>query len=284
MLDFLYQIIDILAPVSWLEPDFMKRAFLALIFIAPACAAMGVLVINFRMAFFSDAISHSAFTGVALGLLLGVNPMLTLVALGLLVGFGVTRIKEKSDLPTDTIIAVVFSIAVAFGIVIISARRGLSRTLEAFLYGNVLAVGETEVVMMAALLVAVSVFMALSYNKLFLIGINEDLAQTSGIKIRLYNYCFAAFLALVVTISIRVIGILLVTAMLIVPAASARNVAKNAGTIFWYSVVVSVVSAVAGLAASFKLDTATGAMVILVAGIFFAMTYPVRIWRSKRME
>jgi len=277
MLDPIFQIMDSIAPVSWLGPEFMKRAFLALLFIGVACSAMGVLVVNFRMAFFSDAISHSAFTGVAIGILFGVNPMITLVVLGLLVGFGVTRLKEHSDLPTDTIIGVTFSLAVALGIVIISAKRALSRTLEAFLYGNVLAVSDVEVTMMALLLLAVIVFLGLSYNRLFLIGINDSLAQTRGVKVKVYNYIFAAVLALVVTVSIRVVGMLLVTAMLIVPAACARNLARSAGAMFWYSIIVGLISAVAGLALSFKLDTSTGATVILVAGILFILTYPVRM-------
>ncbi len=279
MLEPVYQLIETVAPVAWLGPDFMKRAFLAMIFIAPACAGVGVLVVNFRMAFFSDAVSHSAFTGVALGVLLGINPMITLVALGVLVGFMVTRIKERSDLPTDTIIGVMFSISVALGVVIISARRGLSRILESFLYGNILAVSEPEVGVMALLLVAVVVFLALSYNRLFLIGINDALAHTRGVRVKLYNYVFAAVLALVVTVSIRVIGILLVTAMLILPGACARNIARSAGEMFWYSVITALVSAVVGLALCFYFDTAPGATVILVSGIIFILTYPVRMMR-----
>lgn len=280
MLEPIYQIINVVAPVAWLEPDFMKRALLALIFIAPACAAMGVIAINFRMAFFSDAVSHSAFTGVAIGMLLGIDPMITLVGFGLLVGFGITRLKERSELPADTIIGVAFSIAVAFGIVIISARRGLSRVLEAFLYGNVIAVGEGEVILMALLLAVVILFLAYGYNRLLLIGINDALAQTSGVNVRFYNYAFAAMLALVVTVSIRVVGMLLVTAMLVVPAAAARNIARSAGSMLHYSTIIAFISAVAGLWISYEMNTSTGATVILISGSIFVLTYPIRAFRS----
>ncbi len=281
MLEPLYNFMDLFLHVSWLEPQFMKRALLSLLFIAPACAAMGVLVVNFRMAFFSDAVSHSAFTGVALGVLFGINPMITLILLGILVGFGVTRIKERSELPTDTIIGVFFSLGVALGIVIISARRALSRTLDAFLYGNVLAVTDGEVVLMSALLVAVILFLAFGYNRLFLIGINEALARTGGVRVKLHNYAFAAMLALVVTVAIRIVGILLVTAMLIVPGACARNLARSAGGMFWYAVAVGLISSLLGLAVSFEFNTATGAMVILISGALFILTYPLRFLQNR---
>lgn len=268
---------DLLLPFDWLAPMFMKRALLALLCIAPACAAMGVLVVNFRMAFFSDAVSHSAFTGVALGLMLSINPMITLMLFGILVGIGITQLRSRSELPSDTIIGVFFSAAVALGIVIISHRRALSRYLEAFLYGDVLAISRAELVGMFVLLAAVLVFIGYSYNELFLIGLNEDLARTRGTRVRLYNFTFSILLTLVVTVSIRAIGILLVTAMLIVPAATARSLARSAGGMFWYALVAAVISAVVGLAASFKFDTATGATVILISSILFVLSYPAKL-------
>jgi len=277
MVDIIYSGMDKLLPFQWLAPVFMKKALLALLCVAPACAAMGVLVVNFRMAFFSDAVSHSAFTGVALGLMLAVNPMITLVLFGVLVGLGITRLRSGSELPSDTVIGVFFSAAVALGIVIMSHRRSLGRYLEAFLYGDVLAVSRGELAGMFALLVIVLAFVGYSYNELFLIGLNEDLARTRGTRVRLYNYAFSVLLALVVTVSIRAIGILLVTAMLIVPAATARSLARSAGGMFWYALAAAVISAVAGLAASFHFDTATGATVILIAAILFALSYPANI-------
>lgn len=259
----------------------MKRALLALLFVAPACAAIGVLVVNFRMAFFSDAISHSAFTGVALGVLLAVNPTITMILFGILIGLGITNIKRRSELPTDTIIGVFLSGAVALGIVIISHKRALGRLLEAFLYGDVLAISNTELVGMALLMFLVLLFIGYSYNELFLIGLNEDLAKTRGTKVTVYNYVFSVLLAAVVTVTIRTIGILLVTAMLIVPAATSRNFAKSAGGMFWYSVACAVISAVAGLALSYKMGAATGATVILVSTILFALTFPLKVLQKR---
>jgi zinc transport system permease protein len=277
MINMIFSALDIILPFKWLEPEFMKRALLALLCVAPACAAMGVMVVNFRMAFFSDAVSHSAFTGVALGLLFAINPMITLVIFGVLVGLGITQLRSRTDLPTDTIIGVFFSGAVALGIVIISHRRALGRLLEAFLYGDVLAISRGDLKMMFVLLIVVLGFIGYSYNELFLIGLNEDLSRTRGTRVKLYNYAFSILLALVVTVSIRAIGILLVTAMLIVPAATARTLAKSAGGMFWYAIGVSLISAVSGLAASYHFDTATGATVILVATILFALSYPARL-------
>lgn len=281
MAEHLYALMDILLPFDWLEPLFMKRALLALLFVSPACAAIGVLVVNFRMAFFSDAISHSAFTGVALGMLLAVNPTITMILFGILIGLGVTNIKRRSELPTDTIIGVFLSGAVALGIVIISHKRALGRLLEAFLYGDVLAIGNMELVGMALLMLVVLLFIGYSYNELFLIGLNEDLARTRGTQVSAYTYVFSVLLAAVVTVTIRTIGILLVTAMLLVPAATARNFAKSAGGMFWYSCATAVFSAVGGLALSYKMGTATGATVILIATILFALTFPIKVFQKR---
>lgn len=281
MADYLYGLMEVLLPLDWLQPLFMKRALLALLFMAPACASIGVLVVNFRMAFFSDAISHSAFTGVALGMLLAVNPTITMVLFGILIGLGVTNIKRRSELPTDTIIGVFLSGAVALGIVIISHKRALGRLLESFLYGDVLAINDMELVSMALLMLIVLIFIGYSYNELFLIGLNEDLAKTRGTRVTLYSYIFSVLLAAVVTVTIRAIGILLVTAMLIVPAATARNFAKSAGGMFWYSIATAVVSAMAGLFLSYKIDTATGATVILLSTVLFAVTFPIKIFQKR---
>jgi len=266
-----YDFIGAILPFAWAEPLFMKRALLAVLIIAPICAAMGVMVVNFRMAFFSDAISHSAFTGVALGVLFGLDPIYTLIGFGVLVGLAIILVRQRSTLSVDTVIGVFFSFAVALGIVIISARKSLTRDLQSYLYGDVLSVTDTELLGMFALFAVCTVFLALFFNDLFLIGINERLAKAHGIKVRFLDYAYALLLALVVTVSIRIIGLLLVTAMLVVPAAAGRNLARSVRSMFWCSILVGILSGVSGLIASFYGDSATGATIILMAaGLFLA--------------
>ncbi|HUT52182.1 MAG TPA: metal ABC transporter permease [bacterium] len=275
----LYELMSSLLPFAWAEPMFMKRALIAVLLVAPACAAMGVMVVNFRMAFFSDAISHSAFTGVALGVLFGIDPLYTLIGFGVLVGLAIVSVRQRSTLSVDTVIGVFFSFAVALGIVIISARKSLTRDLQTYLYGDVLSVTGHEIIGMLILLIVCAAFLALFFNDLFLIGINERLAKAHGINVRFLEYAYALLLSLVVTVSIRVIGLLLVTAMLVVPAAAGRNLARSVRSMFWASIIIGLVSAVSGLISSFYFDSATGATIILCAAALFLMS---QVWAAVR--
>ncbi len=271
-MDLLYQLMDALLPFAWAEDLFMKRALIAVLLVGPVSAAMGVMVVNFRMAFFSDAISHSAFTGVALGVLFGIDPAYTLIGFGVLVGLMIISVRQRSALSVDTVIGVFFSFSVALGIVIISARKSLTRDLHAYLYGDVLSVAGSELLGMAILFAATAVFLFFFFNHLFLIGINERLAKAGGVRVKALEYAYALLLALVVTVSIRVIGLLLVTAMLVVPAATGRNMARSVRGMFWGSVGAGLLSGILGLAASFYWDSAAGATIILVASGLFLLS------------
>ncbi|HJX72716.1 MAG TPA: metal ABC transporter permease, partial [Candidatus Deferrimicrobiaceae bacterium] len=251
-----------LLPFGFAEPLFMKRAIVALLCVAPAAAAVGVPLVHFRMAFFSDAIGHSAFTGVAIGVLLGVHPLLTMVAFGLFVAWAITLVKGRTELSPDTVIGVFFSTVIALGIAVISAQKGLTRNLQAYLYGDLLAVSETELLWMAALLFGVAAYLFLAFNRIMLIGVHEGFAKSMGVPVRALEISFALVVALVVTTAIRAVGILLVTALLVVPAASARNIARGAVSAFWGAVAIAVASGLSGIAASYYLDTATGATVV----------------------
>jgi len=280
ILDAVFSAMDALLPFAFMEPGFMKRALLALLFVAPAAAAVGVPLVQFRMAFFSDAIGHSAFTGVALGVLLGISPTWTMAAFGALVAVAIVLVKGRTDLSTDTVIGVFFSTAIALGIAIISRSRGLTRNLQSFLYGDPLAVSDAELAWMAALLLLVAVYLVIAYNRILLLGVHEGFARTKGVRVRAVEISFALVTALVVTTAIRTVGILLVTALLVIPAAAARNIARGASSAFRISVAVSLFSGISGLVASYYLDTATGATVVLAAAACFALTAAARALRS----
>ncbi len=272
LLDLLFSAMGHLMPFGFAEPLFMKRAILAMLFVAPAAAAVGVPLVHFRMAFFSDAIGHSAFTGVAIGVLLGVHPLLTMVAFGLFVAWAITLVRGRTELSPDTVIGVFFSTVIALGIAIISAQKGLTRNLQAYLYGDLLAVSETELLWMGMLLGVVGAYLFVAFNKIMLIGVHEGFAKSMGVPVRGLEISFALVVALVVTTAIRAVGILLVTALLVVPAAAARNVARGIASAFWAAIAIAMVSGLLGIAASYYLDTATGATVVLFASAFFAVT------------
>lgn len=280
LLSLVYSAMDRLLPLAFAEPTFMKRAILAVLFVAPAAAAVGVPLVQFRMAFFSDAIGHSAFTGVALGVILGIHPLLTMVAFGLFVAYAITMVKGRTGLSPDTVIGVFFSTAIALGIAIISARKGLTRNLQEYLYGDLLAISGAEVIWMGALFLGVAVYLFFAFNRILLLGVHEGFARSLGVRGRMLEISFSLVVALVVTTAIRAVGILLVTALLVVPAAAARNVARGAAEAFWIAIAVSLASGIAGIAASYHLDTATGATIVLFASAFFALTAAFRLARG----
>jgi zinc transport system permease protein len=265
-----------LLPADMASLGFVKRALLAVLLVGPAAAAVGVPLVHFRMAFFSDAIGHSAFTGVALGVMLGIHPLATMVAFGLFVAWAIATVKGRTDLSTDTVIGVFFSTVIALGIAVISARKGLGRDLQGFLYGDLLAVSDAEILWMAGLALLVAAYLAVALNRLLLLGAHEGIARALRVPTRALELSFALVTALVVTTAIRAVGILLVTALLVVPAAAARNVARSVASSFAVSVGIALVSGFGGIVASFYLDSATGATVVLFSAACFAITFAAR--------
>ncbi len=270
----LYNFVGQLLPLDCMQARFMQQAMVGLVLLAPMCAVMGVQVVNFRMAFFSDAISHSAFTGVALGLILGADARITTMIFAVLVGLGIMAVGRKTSLSVDTVIGVFFSAAIAFGLAVVSRDRSVARDLQRFLYGDILTIGNAEILWMAGLFAVVMAFQTYGYNRMLYLGLNTTLASVHRVHVRTYQYLYAALLSLVVISSVWAVGVLLVTAMLVVPAATSRNFARSAGAMFWWAILVGLTSAVAGLLISAQnwARTATGATVILCASAWFAVS------------
>ena len=273
-LDSLYQILPKLNPFECMQSGFMQRAFIGLLLLAPMAAVMGVHVINLRMAFFSDTIGHSAFAGIALGLLLSLDPHFSTVLLGLAIGLAVVAVQRRSSLSTDTVIGVFLSGVVAFGLAVVSRERSLARDLQRFLYGDILTIGTGDILALAGLFIVVTFFQFLAYNRMLFFAVNPLLARIHGVRVRTYQYLHAALLALVVVFSVWSVGVLLVTALMVVPAAAARNFARDAGSMFRWAFLIGLISAVSGLLISAQdwARTATGATVVLVACAFFMLS------------
>ncbi len=271
-------------PFDCMQATFMREALLGLLLLAPLTAAMGVQVVNLRMAFFADAISHSAFAGVALGLLFSLNPHWSMPALGVAVGLGIMFLLRRSALSSDTVIGVFFSGVIAFGLAIVSRDPGVARNLQQFLYGDILTISRTEIRWLLALFLVLALFQYCSYNRMLYLGLNPVLAQAHRVRVGTYHYVFAGLLALVVIFSVWAVGVLLVTAMLIVPAAAARNLARSAGGMFWYALLISLTSAVTGFLISAQdwAHTATGATVILVSVGWFVLSLLVSRVRVRK--
>ena len=255
----------------------MQQALVALILLAPMAATMGVQVVSFRMAFFSDAISHSAFAGVALGLIFPINPHVAMPVFGILVGLGIMAVQRNSALSSDTESSAYSSRrCVAFGLAVVQPGTTPSArdTAAVPVRRHAWPIAETDIRWLIGLFFALAAFQIWGYNRLLYIGLNSVVAKAHRINVFFWQYLFAGLLALVVMFSVWAVGVLSVTALLIVPAATARNLARTAGGMFWWSILVSVTSAVAGLVLSAQewAGTATGATVVLVSCGWFLLS------------
>lgn len=254
-----------------LEYDFMQRALLATVVVGIVCGVLGFFVILRRLAFVGVGISHSAIGGVAVGLLLGLHPLVTgsVFALGVALGIGWAR--RRGALSEDAVIGVYFSAAMALGVVLMSLRRGYRQDLFGYLFGNVLAVSPGELVALCAAAAAVLVLLAATFRRHLFVAFDEEVAQAYGQPVEALNALLLLLLAVTVMIGVRVVGALLVQALLVIPAATAALWSRNYRQQVALSAALAAGSGVVGLVAAFQLDVAAGgAMVLVSAALFFA--------------
>jgi zinc transport system permease protein len=258
------------------EP-FMQRALLAALFLGPLCAFMGVFVTARRMAFFSDTISHAALTGVALGFWLGLmDPTVPMVLVSLVVAAGIMWLRENTDLLSDTIMALLLSTSVAIGVIILSLLEEYRGELHSYLFGEILAIGRQEVVLAAVLFVVVGAGLFAKLSELTLLTTHEEMAHVCGVPVRKYNYLFVLVLTLAVAITIRLLGIILVTALVVIPPAAARNISRNLRQQIVASIILGVIGSMGGTLLSYQFDVPCGPMIVLVCAAMFVVSLVVR--------
>lgn len=275
----LYGIIQIVLPFEWLENTFMKNAFLALLVAAPLFGMLGNFIVSRGMAFYSDAIGHSALTGVALGIIFGFRDIAAaMVIFSALLGFAIIAVKSRGSAAHDTIIGVFSSIAMALGIVLLSAGGNFSK-YQRYLVGDILSIQPNEIAFLFAVAIAITFVWIFFYNQLFLISLHEAIAKSRGIHVFAVEELFAVLTAIVVTLAIRWTGLLVINSLLVLPAASSRLISKNSRTYFLFSILFSLVSSIAGLAASFYLGSSAGAAIVLANAVFFFACLAVKIIR-----
>ena len=269
----IYAVMDMIFPFEWAEFSFMKNAFLAVLLITPLFGLVGTMVVNNRMSFFSDALGHSALTGIAIGVLLGVdNYLLSMLGFALLFALGISAVIGSGVSSADTIIGVFSSTGLALGVVLLSASGGFAK-YSSYLIGDILTVQPEEIALLAVLLVVVVLVWGLFFNKFLLASINADLAASKNIREGAVQKVFVILVAVLVTVSIKWVGVLIINSLLVLPAASARNVARSMRGYHVWSVCLSLFSGVTGLLLSYYLGTAAGGTIVLVAAVLFALTF-----------
>jgi zinc transport system permease protein len=272
-MDAIYAVIDWLLPFEWTEFTFMKNALLAVLLISPLFGLVGTAVVSNKMSFFSDALGHSALTGIAIGVLMGIdNYLLSMLGFALLFALCISAVLESGNSSADTIIGVFSATGLALGVVLLSASGGFAK-YSGYLIGDILTVQPREILLLLGILVLVIAAWVFGYNKMLLTGLNEDLAAGKNIRVKVVNRLFAVVLAIIVTVSIKWVGMLIINSLLVLPAAAARNISRNTASYHGFSVVISLVSGISGLVLSYYWDTAAGGTIVLVAAVIFFITF-----------
>ena len=271
-----YWLCDIL-PIEMLHWDFMKNALLAIIIMAPLFGLLSTMVVTGRMSFFSDALGHSAFTGIAIGCIMGAA-MPTAVAVVFSIAFALlfSYVRSRSNHAADTLIGVFSSTAVALGIFIATLGGGSFTKYNKYLVGDILSVTGGEIGLLAIVLLLVLVFWVVFSNRLTLTAIHPQLASSRGIPVKFSNTVFTVAIAVVVTLTIPSVGLLILNSLLVLPAAAARNVAKNLRQYHLLSVSFALASGIGGLIVSYYLGASAGASISLLMALIFAITFCLR--------
>ena len=223
----IYNIIETVLPFSFMQYDFMKNALLAILMISPLFGIVGTMIVNNKMSFFSDALGHSALAGIAIGTMLGIsNYSASMIVFAIIFAIALNYIKNKKTASTDTIISVFSSASVAIGLLLLSKYGGISKYSQ-YLVGDILSITVEEIATLFLIVVLTLILWGVICNKLVVISTSISLAKSKGINVRRIENIFGILIAIVVMLTIRWVGILLINALLILPAASARNIAKN---------------------------------------------------------
>ncbi len=260
--------------MAWFSDNiYLVRAMAAALCLAPLCALLGVFVTARRMSFFSDTIAHSALAGVALGFWLGFSePTVPMVIFSLGVALAILWLKETTALLTDTIMALLLSGSVALGLLIRSQMKGFRAQFDAYLFGDIQAVSDEELIGAAILTVLIGICVFWKLNALTLLSTQEDLAHVSGVRVQALNYFFVGILTVTVAVSIRLLGVMLVTSLIIIPAAAARNIARSLRQQILLAMAVGLASGIGGVMLTDRYDLPAGPTIVLTAIGVFVLT------------
>ena len=271
-----YAICDIL-PFEMLRWDFMRNALLAILLMAPLFGLMSTMIVTGRMSFFSDALGHSAFTGIAIGCICGIAaPIWVAVIFSVVFALLFSYVRSRSNQAADTLIGVFSSAAVALGIFIATMGGGSFTKYNKYLIGDILSIAPSEIGLLALTLVAVVIFWVCYSNRMTLANIHPALASSRGVPVALTQTIFTVAIAVVVTLSISSVGLLILNSLLVLPAASARNVAKNLKQYHLFSVSFALAAGIFGLVASYFWGCSAGAAISLCLTLIFSVTFAFR--------
>ena len=259
------------------EYQFMINGFIAILLITPLFGLMSTMVVSNRMAFFSDSLGHGAFSGIAIGALLGsTSPMISLIIFSIAFALLITYIKNRTRTGADTVIGVFSSTAIAIGLMIMSAGGSFNK-FSTYLIGDLLSISKSDLISLAIVFLIVVFIWSMLFNQLLVLSINQSFARSRGISTFKVESIFASILAVIVAISIQWVGILIINAMLVLPAAAARNITQDVKRYHLASISFALLSGLSGLVTAYYLNTAAGATIVVISSIIYFITLALKL-------
>ena len=261
----------------FLSYGFIERAYLAGSFIAVLCAMLGMFLVLRKLSLIGDGLSHVSFGAIALGLFFGFYPFYVAVPVVILASLLILKLTQKAKIYGDAAIGIVSSVGIAGGVILASLSRGFNVDLFSYLFGNILAISYQEVYLSVGLSLLVLGIIVFLFHDLFSATFDEEYARVSGIKTEQINVIVIVLTAIAVVLAIKVVGVMLVSALLILPAVTALQLAKGFKTAMIIAIIVSVASVLLGITASFFLDLSAGATIVMLNALFFVLAF---IWKK----
>ena len=271
-MEVIYNILETILPFDFITYDFMKNALIAIVLLCPLFAILGTMIVNNKMAFFSDALGHSALTGIAIGMIFGISNNIAMVIFAIIFSILLNLVKHKTTYGADTIISVFSSIAIALGLAILASVGNFNK-YSSYLIGDILGISQEEIVYLTIAFVIILLVWIFLFNKIHTISINTSIAKSKGINVLLIDNIFVISIAIIVMLSIKWIGILLINSLLILPAASSRNIAKNMRQYHLFAIIISLISGIAGILISYYINIPTGPAIVILSGIIYFITF-----------
>ena len=269
-----------------LEYSFMQRALIAGIAVAIICSLIGLFLVLRRHSLFGDALSHMAFGGIAIGMYINVYPIWTAFIVSILAALGITKLRQSTNIPPDSSVAVLLSSGLALGVVLVNLSNGFSIDLFSFLFGSILLISIEDTLMILAIAVTIISIVLIFYRKLMYITFDEEQAKVSGLQVTKLNYLFIVLAGITVIASMRLVGILLISSLIVIPTITAMMFGKGFKKTTLISVSISVLCVVTGIILSYMLNLAPGGTIVIVSvGVFIAtLTTKYFIKKAKRVK
>ena len=265
-----------------LQYDFMRNALAAGVLAAVACGIVGVYVVVKKIVFISGGIAHASFGGVGLGFLLGINPVVGALFFALASALGMGTLSRRTSLPEDTVIGIFWAVGMALGVIFVGLSPGYAVDLFSYLFGNILFVPTSDLVLMLILDAVIALVVFLFYKEFMSISFDEEFGIVVGVPVERLYLTLLCLIALTVVVLIRVVGVILVIAMLTIPAAMAKQFTYNLKKMMFLSVLLGIIFVLCGLWLSYELDLASGATIVIVSGVFFLVSFGFRRLVSRK--